>query len=140
LVLAVLVAFGISTASSAQSARVIKVSLDSYTFEPNILTFNEGDRVILRLDNIDAKRGHSFASPYFSTVDLTVRGDAKQAVTPDGWKVVQLGPGAKAEVEFVARGRGQWRFICSYNLPVSHASQGQTGAFIVWPSGYHTKP
>jgi uncharacterized cupredoxin-like copper-binding protein len=138
---AFLVAFALlinlSTASPAQQVRTIKVSLVSFKFDPDVLTLNEGDRVILQLQNIDKERPHSFASPYFSTVDLTVRGDAKQDVTKDGWKTIILEPGTKAEAEFVARGRGQWTFICSlYN----HASRGQTGALIVWPQGYNTKP
>lgn len=132
--LAALLVFGMITVSPAQPVRVIKVSMVSFKFDPNILTFNEGDKVILQLQNIDEKRPHALASPYFSTVDLTLRGDLKQAVSKDGWKYVMLEPGTKGEVEFVAHGRGQFTFICSL---FTHASLGQTGAFIVWPPGYH---
>ena len=39
-----------------------------------------------------------------------------------------------AEITFVAKGRGQYGLVCNlYN----HASRGQTGAFVVWPAGYH---
>ena len=134
LVLAIVLVFGMGSSSPAKSVRTIKVSMVSYKFVPEILKFNEGDRVIIQLSNDDTRpRAHAIASPYLSTVDLTVRGQAKVLVTPDGWKSVQLDQGQKAEVEFVARGHGQWVFIC----PVfNHASNGETGAFIVWPAGY----
>ncbi len=135
--LAALLFFALSTISPAQSKRVFKVSLVSFKFEPDLITMNEGDRVVLQLTNNDEKRNHAIASAYFSTVDLTVRGDAKQGVTSDGLKYVQLEPGKSAEVEFVAMGRGQTAFICSV---FDHASRGQTGAFIIWPEGYRTKP
>ncbi len=134
--LAALLIFGMSTVSPAEPVRVIKVSMVSFKFTPDILAFNEGDRVVLHLENIDEKRPHSIASPYFSTVDLTLRGDVKQAVSKDGWKYVMLEPGTKGEVEFVAHGRGQFTFICTL---FTHASQGQTGAFVVWPAGYNPK-
>lgn len=136
LALAALLVFGISTVSPAQPVRVIKVSLVSFKFIPNILPFNEGDRVVLQLQNDDDKRPHSVASPYFSTVALAVRGDLKQGVDKGGWKYVMLEPGTKGEVEFVAQGRGQFSFICTL---FTHAVEGQTGAFIVWPAGYNPK-
>jgi len=136
LALAVGLLLGQGTVSPAQPVQVIKVSLVSFKFTPNLFTLHDGERVVLQLQNDDEKRAHGIASPYFSTVGLTVRGDAKQDVTRDGWKSVVLEPGRKAEVEFVAQGRGQWPFIC----PVfNHASQGQTGALVVWPAGYNPK-
>ena len=41
---------------------------------------------------------------------------------------------ALAELEFVAKGHGQWGFICSLR---NHASLGQTGTIVIWPPGYH---
>jgi len=123
-----------SVGYSAQPARVIRITMVSYKFDPSIVTFNAGDRVTLQLENTDPQgRGHSIASPYFSTVDYTVTGDAKQVVAPDGWKTIILDPGKKAEVTFLAQGKGQFTFVCEAR---GHAANGQTGQFIVWPAGY----
>jgi uncharacterized cupredoxin-like copper-binding protein len=132
--LVVALLFGLSTASPAQTTRVIHVTLNSFKFDPNLFFVNEGDTVVLQLENIDEKRPHAFNSPYLSQVDFTVAGQYKQGEAKDGTKYVQLEPGQKAELTFVAKGRGQYGFVCSlYN----HASQGQTGVFVVWPAGYH---
>ncbi|HLW59519.1 MAG TPA: cupredoxin domain-containing protein [bacterium] len=126
--------FGLSVGSPAQARHVIKIALSSYKFDPNLFFVNEGETVVLQLENIDPERPHSFDSPYLSTVDFSVSGQAKQGVTKDGTKYVELEPGQKGELTFVAKGRGQYGFICAlYN----HASRGQTGAFVVWPAGYH---
>lgn len=135
--LAVVLLYSLSTVSLAQPTRVIRVSLVSFKFEPDLIIMNEGDKVVLQLQNDDPRRNHNIASLYLQTVDLTVTGDAKVGVTPDGLKYVLLEPGKKAVVEFVARGRGQFSFICSV---FNHAALGETGAFIVWPPGYHPKP
>jgi uncharacterized cupredoxin-like copper-binding protein len=132
LVLALLA--GLSIASPAQTTRVIEISMNSFEFKPNLFFVNEGDTVVLKLANIDPQRPHAFNSPYLSTVDFTVSGQFKQAVASDGTKYVSLEPGQKAEITFVAKGRGQYGFVC--NL-FTHASRGQTGAFVVWPAGYH---
>jgi uncharacterized cupredoxin-like copper-binding protein len=124
----------LSTASPAQTKRVIPIILTSFKFDPSTFVVNEGDTVVLQLENTDQRRPHAFNSPYLSKVDFTVTGQYKQAVTTDGTKYVQLEPGQKAEITFVARERGQYGFVC--NL-FNHAAQGQTGAFVVWPPGYH---
>ncbi len=133
---AVLLVLGISTASPAQPIREITVAMTSFKFEPSVVAFHAGDRVVLHLANDDPQRPHAIASPYFSTVDVTARGPFKEATTPDGWKSFRLEPGTKGDLEFTAQGHGQWSFIC--NL-FTHAANGQTGAFIVWPAGYHPK-
>ena len=124
----------LSGTSPAQTKREIHVAMSSYKFDPNLFSVNEGDTVVLQLDNIDKQRGHSFNSPYLSQVDFTVTGQGKQGVAKDGAKYVGVEPGEKAEITVVAKGRGQYGFICGYG---THASNGQTGAFIVWPAGYH---
>lgn len=126
--------FGWSSASPAQTKRVIHIALSSFKFDPNTFYVNEGDTVVLQFDNIDERRPHAFNSPYLSKVDFAVTGQYKQAEAKDGTKYVQLEPGQKAELTFVARERGQYGFVC--NL-FNHAAQGQTGAFVVWPAGYH---
>ncbi len=133
---AVLLVLGISTASPAQPIREITVAMTSFKFEPSLVAFNAGDRVVLHLDNSDPQRPHAIASPYFSTVDVTASGPIKEAIMPEGWKSFRLEPRTKGDLEFIASGHGQWRFIC--NL-FTHAANGQTGAFIVWPAGYHPK-
>jgi len=117
----------------AQMKRVIKVNLSSWKFEPDILKLNDGDTVVLQLVNVDTQRPHNIASSFFSTINLTVRGDATQGTTSEGWKRVQLEPGKSGEVEFAVKGRGQVSFICAV---FDHATRGMTGAFILWPPGY----
>lgn len=124
---------GLSGTSPAQTKREIRIAMSSFKFEPNIFSVNEGDTVVLQLENIDKQRPHAFNSAYLSQADFTVTGEGKQDVTKDGSKYVRLEPGQKTEITFVAKGRGQYGFVC--NL-FTHASNGQTGAFIVWPAGY----
>ena len=136
LVVAILL-FGLSTGSPAAARRVIHIAMSSYKFDPDLFSVNEGDTVVLQLENIDQQRPHTFSSPYLSQVDFTVSGQYKQGVNPEGNKYVLLDPGQKAEITFVAKGRGQYGFICSLAGPgYNHAARGQTGAFIVWPAGY----
>ncbi len=134
-VVVVALLLALTGAVPAQSKRVIKISLSSWKFEPNILTFNEGDTVVLQLANIDTQRPHNISSKYFDSVNFTVRGDAAQGTAPDGRERLQLEPGKTAEIEFVATGRGQVSFICTV---FDHATRGMTGAMIIWPPGYHT--
>ena len=129
---------GISLAtSSAQTppTRTINVSIVSYKFDPSLITMNAGDRITIQLSNDDPdKRAHSMASAFFSTVDYTVTGNAKQGVAKDGWKYILLDAGEKAAVSFVVPANpGQVTFICEqYN----HAARGQVGTFVIWPAGY----
>ena len=124
-----------SGTSPAQTRREIRVAMSSFKFEPSILSVNEGDTVVLQIDNIDDKqRPHAVNSPYLSQVDFTVTGEGKQDVTKDGTKYVRVEAGKKAEITFVAKGRGQYTYVCNIG---SHASNGMTGALIVWPAGYH---
>ncbi len=133
-VLAMVLLFGVSGPAPAQTKRVIKINLSSWKFEPDIIKTNEGDTVVLQLVNVDSQRPHNIASAFLNTVNFTVRGDAAQGTTPEGWKHVQVEPGKTGEVEFVAKGRGQVVFICSV---FDHATRGMTGAMIIWPAGYN---
>ena len=134
-VLAGVLLFGLSAGSPAKTRRVVHVALSSFKFEPSVFSVNEGDTVVLQLENTSTDdRPHAFNSPYLSTVDFQVTGQGKQGVTTDGTQYVRLEPGQKAEITFVAKGRGQYGFVCNlYN----HAARGQTGAFVIWPAGYH---
>ncbi len=130
----VVLLFGLSTGSPAQTRRVIHIAMSSWKFEPDLFFVNEGDTVVLQLENIDPQRPHNFDSPYLNTVDFTVSGQYKQDVAKNGTKYVLVEPKQMAEITFVAKGRGQYGFVCSV---FNHASRGETGAFVVWPSGYH---
>jgi uncharacterized cupredoxin-like copper-binding protein len=136
-ILAVLVAIALCGAppTTAQTRRVIHVTMTSFKFDPNLFFVNDGDTVVLQLENVSPdKRAHAFNSPYLSQVNYTMTGDYKEGVAKDGTKYVQLESGQKAEMTFVAKGPGQYGFACNlYN----HAAKGQTGVFVVWPAGYH---
>lgn len=134
LVAVLLFGLGATSPALAQPTRVIHIAMSSFKFEPDLFFVNEGDRVVLQLENIDPQRNHNFDSPYLSQVDFTVTGQFKQGVTPAGTKYVLVEPRQKAEVTFVATGRGQYGFVCSV---FNHAARGETGAFVVWPAGYH---
>lgn len=134
-VLGVVLLLGFNGPVPAQTRRVIKINMSSWKFEPDIIKFNDGDTVVLQLANVDPQRPHNIASTYLSTVDFTVRGDGVQGTTNDGRKRVQVEAGKNAEIEFVAKGRGQVGFICGV---FDHATRGMTGAMIIWPPGYMT--
>ncbi|MDR7562975.1 MAG: cupredoxin domain-containing protein [Armatimonadota bacterium] len=121
-----------ASAASAPSRKVFRISMTSFKFDPSIIRFHEGDRVVLQLVNEDPQRPHNIASAYFDQVELTVRGEFRRGTTSDGRPFVFVEPGNQAEVEFVARGRGQYSFLCSVG---QHAAQGMTGAFAILPPG-----
>jgi uncharacterized cupredoxin-like copper-binding protein len=125
---------GLSAGSPAQTKRVISITMESYAFKPNMFFVNAGDLVVLQLQNVATDRPHAFNSPYLSNVDFTAAGQYKEGVAKDGTKYFELEPGQKVEITFVAKTPGQYGFVCNlYN----HAAKGQTGAFVVWPAGYH---
>lgn len=139
ILVAVLVAgliFGVGPTppAPAQPLRVIHIAMSSFKFDPDLFFVHEGDRVVLQLENIDPQRNHNFDSPYLSQVEFTVTGQFKQGVSKEGTKYVFVEPGRKAEVTFVAKGHGQFGFVCSL---FNHAARGEVGAFVVWPAGYH---
>ncbi|MGQ0550760.1 MAG: cupredoxin domain-containing protein [Armatimonadota bacterium] len=130
--LLVVITLGMATRVPAQSQvrRVIEVTLSEFKFEPNQITFNEGETVVIRLRNAGPRFPHNIASRYWNNIPLTVRGDARQAVEEER-KLVQLDAGKSAEVEFVAQGRGSAAIICSVFI---HATVGMTGAFFIAPA------
>ena len=132
--LALVALLGFGAGVGAQPVQTIKVSMVSFKFVPDIITVHQGQRVVLQLSNDDPQRAHSIASVYLNTITYTVTGPAKQGVTPDGAKYVLLDAGAKADMSFVPTARGQWSMFCSV---FNHAARGETGAFVVWPAGYH---
>jgi hypothetical protein len=127
---------GLGTGVHAQPAQMIKLSMVSFKFVPDLITLHEGQRTVLHLTNDDTQqRAHSVASIYWNTVSYTVQGAAKQGTTPDGVKYVLLDAGQTADVTFVPAARGQWSMFCSV---FNHAARGETGAIVVWPAGYRS--
>jgi plastocyanin len=134
---AVLLGAGVMTSAQTAPARIIKVSMVSFKYDPSIITMNVGERVTLQVTNADKAnpgRAHSIASPFFENLNYTVGGDAQQGVAKgDGWKYVLIDNGKTADVTFVPQTPGQYNFLCEQ---FNHASRGQVGTFIVWPAGY----
>ncbi|MDQ7841544.1 MAG: cupredoxin domain-containing protein [bacterium] len=122
----------VPTAAPAQATRkVVEITMTSFKFEPNLIRFQEGDTVVLRLINADQSgRAHDLAAAYLLDIPLTIRGDGRESVS-EGRKRIFVDAGKRAEVEFVAKGRGSFAYICSL---FAHAAQGMTGAFIVGPA------
>jgi uncharacterized cupredoxin-like copper-binding protein len=130
IVLLVGITLGMARSVPAQMSKrvVIEVKMDSFKFEPNQIKFNEGDTVVLKLANVDARgRPHNIASAWLTNQQLTLRGDGQESTT-EGRKAVRVEAGKQAEVEFVAKGKGSAAFICSL---FNHADNGMTGAFFV---------
>lgn len=130
--LVIMAMLSVPTAAPAQATRkAFEITMTSFKFEPNLIRFQEGDTVVLQLINADQSgRAHDLASAYLLDVPLAIRGDGRVSVS-EGRKRIFVDAGKRAEVEFVARGRGSFAFICSL---FAHAAQGMTGAFIVAPA------
>jgi len=131
--LVVAVTLGTAAAVPAQTPtrKVFEITMTSFKFEPNQIRFNEGDTVVIRLRNADARFPHDIASRYLTNTQLTVRGDGRQAVAEER-RYVRVDAGKQTEFEFVATGRGSYAFICSV---FTHAFDGMTGAIFVQPAG-----
>jgi uncharacterized cupredoxin-like copper-binding protein len=113
---------------AAPAKRVIDVTMTSYKFEPNQIQITDGETVVIRLKNVDPSgRRHNFAATYLAGLPVTVRGDAVEG-TSEGRRFVTVEPGKQAELEFVAKTRGSFAFLCSL---FDHAEKGQTGTLNV---------
>jgi len=131
--LLVAVTLGITTAGTAQTParKVIEITMSSFKFEPNVISVNEGDTVVIRLRNADSRFPHNVASRYFASLPLTVRGDGREGSAEDR-KFVQVDAGKSAEFEFVATNRGSYAFICGVFI---HSYAGMAGQIYVRPAG-----
>lgn len=133
--LVVALTLGAAAAAPAQTStrKVFEIVMTSFKFEPSQIMVNEGDTVVIRLRNADDTRRfpHDIAARYFTSIPLTVRGEARQAVEEER-RYVRLDAGKEAEIEFVATGRGSYAFICSV---FTHSLAGMTGAIFVRPAG-----
>ncbi len=123
----------VSTAGAGPAPRVIRVSMTSFKFEPNLISLRQGERVVLELVNEDAQRPHNMASELFNQTELSVRGEFRQGTTTDGRRFVFVDVGKRAEVEFTVPRilAGEVAFLCSVG---QHAAQGMTGAFMIQPA------
>lgn len=126
-------AFAVSTAGAEPAPRVVRVSMTSFKFAPNVIPLRQGERVVLELVNEDSQRPHNIASELFNETELTVRGEFRQGTTTDGRRFVFVDVGKRAEVEFTVPRvpAGQVAFLCSVG---QHAAQGMTGAFVIRPA------
>lgn len=130
--LLVVITLGMATRVPAQSQvrRVIDVTLSEFKFEPNQISFNEGETVVIRMRNAGPRFSHNIAARYWANIPLTVRGDGRQGIDEER-KWVLVDAGKSAEVEFVAQGRGSAAFICSL---FTHAIAGMAGAYFIAPA------
>lgn len=109
------------------SAATVTVTASDFKFTPDVLNLTEGRPVTLVLKNSGSVE-HTIASAYFSTQQLTVRGQSDQGETAAKLKFVAVNPGATAEITFTPRGRGRFQFICSIE---GHAEAGMVGTIVV---------
>ena len=87
---------------SASSSQVKEFSLisNSFTFDPSTIEVNEGDKVRVKINNVDTI-GHGFA-----VLDFGVN--------------TYLGPGKTETVEFTASKKGEFNFFCSFFCGKGH--------------------
>jgi plastocyanin len=114
-------------AQAQAQPKVFEITATSFKFEPNNITVNEGDRVVVRMRNADAQnRPHDMASRYFEGLSLTVR--TGQQGSEEGRKFVRVPAGQTSEFEFTASNPGSYAFICSVFI---HSFAGMTGSILV---------
>ncbi len=125
-------ALAVAAAAAGPAPRVVRVSMVSFKFQPDVVPLRAGERVVLELVNEDPQRPHNLASELFNQAELVVRGEFRVGTTTDGRRFVFVDAGKRAEVEFTVPrvAAGQVSFLCSVG---QHAAQGMTGAFVVRP-------
>jgi plastocyanin len=112
--------------------RVIEVQMVSYKFVPDLITVRQGETVVLRMVNSDPeKRNHSIAARLFVDAEPTARGDVFRTGVAEERRFFAAEPGKSFELEFTARQRGTFPFVCSV---FDHATKGQTGAINILPA------
>jgi plastocyanin len=114
-------------AQAQAQPKVFEITATSFKFEPNAISVNEGDRVIIRMRNIDPQnRPHDMASRYFEGLPLTVRTGTQGS--DEGRKYVRIPAGQTSEFEFTAGNPGSYAFICSVLV---HSFAGMAGTILV---------
>jgi uncharacterized cupredoxin-like copper-binding protein len=129
-VLALILAMPAERLVQAQGNRkVIKITMVSWKFTPDLFTVARGDTVVLQLSNEDPdKRNHSFAARWLVDKQVTTRGQLAREGVDDGRRFFAVAPGQAAEIEFVASEAGSFPFVCGV---FDHGARGQTGAMNV---------
>lgn len=130
LILALVLAISTGLPAKAQGDRkVIKISMISWKFTPDLFTVAKGDTVVLQLSNDDPdKRNHSFAARWLVDKQVAVRGQVAREGVDDGRRFFAVAPGQAAEIEFVVSEAGSFPFVCGV---FDHGARGQTGAMNV---------
>lgn len=88
----VAVALPLPAAAGGDSEHIIRITARSFAFEPEIVYVNQGDRVVIELESIDATHGI-----YLDGYDLSIEAE----------------PGHPARLAFTADQSGSFRFRCS---------------------------
>ncbi|HEY6102878.1 MAG TPA: cupredoxin domain-containing protein [bacterium] len=131
LLLAALIFPVVTTPARAQETgkrKVFQVSMVSWKFTPSIITVNQGDTVVLQIENEDPdKRNHSIAARLFMRNQATATGEFRTG-TAEERQFFAVEPGKKFELTFTASERGTFPFVCGV---FDHASRGMTGAINV---------
>ncbi len=109
--------------------KIIKITMVSWKFTPDLFTVTQGDTVVLQLSNEDPdKRNHSFAARWLVGKQVTVRGTLAREGIDDERRFFAVAPGTQVEIEFVASEPGSFPFVCGV---FDHGSRGQVGAMNV---------
>lgn len=129
-VLAVVLAIPAGLPARAQGSRkVIKITMVSFKFTPDLFTVTRGDTVVLQLTNEDPdKRNHSFAARWLVDREVGVRGQLAREGVDDSRRFFAVAPGQAAEIEFIVSEAGSFPFVCGV---FDHGARGQAGAMNV---------
>ncbi len=94
--------------NASSSVKEFTMTAKQFSFDPNTITVNQGDTVIIRITSLDVL--HGFALPEFGISQ-------------------QLPPGQEETVKFVADKKGTFAFFC--NIPCGVGHNEMTGTLIV---------
>src|SRR5438093_25455 len=76
--------------------KVIKITMVSWKFTPDLFTVTQGDTVVLQLSNEDPdKRNHSFAARWLVGKQVTVRGTVAREGIDDERRFFAVAPGTQ---------------------------------------------
>src|SRR2546422_11293657 len=87
--------------------KVIKITMVSWKFTPDLFTVTQGDTVVLQLSNEDPdKRNHSFAARWLGGKQVTVHGTLPREGIDDERRVSRGAPGPQRANTVVASEAG----------------------------------
>lgn len=108
------------------TAKRIRVTLESFDFAPNTLRLDMNHAYVLLLDNV-ASSGHNFDAPEFFAKTALAEGVVERTLRTDGG-VIEVGARQSVEIRLIPLQAGVYRLICSHPL---HESFGMHGKIIV---------